>query len=83
MKLFKILTGVFTFAPFLLVFFSSTESLTQGAFSKSFGCLASLFLLGVTENLLLFVDKNQEGTRKVILFLAFGILGLVSAHAFA
>lgn len=84
MKVSKSFLVLFTALPFLLVLLMSGETLKQGTFSHSFGCLASLLAIPVSNWYLLFKSKFQDDGWKVwALFgiIVGGFLSLASALA--
>jgi hypothetical protein len=61
----KTLLSIFVFIPALLICLVSKESLQEGVYSKSFGCISTLVLMGVAVNYLLHFSKIKNDGWKV------------------
>lgn len=71
MKIFKIVLSLFTFIPALIVILSSAESLTQGLYTKSVGCVGTLIAMGLAVTYLINFSKVTDGFK---VWLAFGAI---------
>jgi hypothetical protein len=57
MKNLKIVFSVLVFVPALLICLVSNDSLAQGLFYKSFGCIASFVVFGLLTNYMMHFSK--------------------------
>jgi hypothetical protein len=83
MNILKTAVSIFVFVPALLICLVSKESLQEGVFNKSFGCIATLVLMGVSVNYLLHFSKvKKDGWQVWGWFLIIVGLGLSIATLF-
>lgn len=77
MKHLKTVFSVLVFVPALLICLVSAESLQQGLFSKSFGCIASFVAFGLITNYMIHFSKIKD--NGFLLSWLFVIIGEICA----
>lgn len=82
MNILKILTVLFGYVPAILVLTISSESLAEGVYSKSVGCIATLLLMAIANTILILTAKKGDGWKVWALYGIITLIGLSVATIF-